>query len=80
MGEVPRTHSVRELLGIVAESSPELRAKVRAFARSNRERLRLLDDAYISARYLPSRYGREDAEALVGTGKEIERLLRRAGK
>ncbi len=80
VGEVPRSHSVRELLGIIADSSPEKAGKVKAFLKENRDGLKILDDAYISARYLPSSYSGEDAELLIRLTKDINKVIGRKAR
>lgn len=75
VGEIPRVHGVRELLGMLAGSTPERGRAIRSFSRRNREELRLLDDAYISARYLPTAYTKEEAAALVRLARQIRRLV-----
>lgn len=77
VGEIPRVHRVREILGLLARSVPDVEEVISQFVRDNREGLRALDDAYITVRYLPSRYQHEDAVALLKTAKEIFRLGRR---
>ncbi len=74
VGEMPRVHSVRELLTALATSVPEAKELISKFVKGNRDKLRALDDAYISSRYLPSTFYREDAEGLVETARGIFRL------
>lgn len=59
---------------LLADLLPEAKDVVSEFVRNNREKLRALDDAYITSRYLPSKYHREDAEELLETSKEIFKL------
>ncbi|MEM3680033.1 MAG: HEPN domain-containing protein [Metallosphaera sp.] len=83
VGEVPRLHRVRELLHLLSRSVPEMEKPITEFVEENREALRALDDAYITSRYMPSMYTREDAEALVRLAEDliefIGRVLRNAG-
>ena len=76
VGEIPRVRRVREILGLLASSLPDVGEIISSFVGNNRERLRALDDAYITARYLPSEYHREDANELLETSKQIFRLGR----
>jgi len=69
-GEIPRTHSIRELLRIIGELTNR-QEEVKEFIRENRIRLRLLENAYIESRYLPIVYEKEDAEVIVGIAKEV---------
>lgn len=53
IGEVPRLHRVRGILSLLGSSVPEAEGVVSSFVKRNRERLRALDEAYITSRYLP---------------------------
>ena len=68
-GEVPRVHAVRRLMRVLKELSgePDL---VDNFVRENRSLLIRLEEAYISSRYLPREYERDEAEELVGFAEE----------
>lgn len=44
--------------------------------RENREALRILEESYIGARYLPSAYRPEDAKASVDLAKKVSRLCK----
>ncbi|MGQ9719222.1 MAG: HEPN domain-containing protein [Nitrososphaerales archaeon] len=70
-GEVPRLHRVRETLHLLLKSVPETEKSVYKFIEKNREKLRALDDAYITSRYLPSVYTSEDAETLVKLAEDL---------
>lgn len=75
IGEVPRLHRVREMLHLLGKSVPE-RGPISEFVEKNREKLRMLDDAYVTSRYLPSTYTHEDAETLVKLAEEAVGLLK----
>ncbi len=68
VGDYPRTHSIRRLLGELTRilGSKELEDYVKA----NRARLIALEDAYLMARYFTSEYSREDAEDMGKLAKE----------
>jgi len=75
-GEVPRTHSIRQLLSILSKLSgvdPEF----------DRKSLIFLEDAYIKARYLGTDYEREDAEEAIKIAKKVisfvDRIMEREG-
>ena len=73
IGDYPRTHSIRHLLGeFVRVVKSE---KTENFIRINRARLSMLEDAYLMARYFVKEYGREDAEDMVELVKEATRLI-----
>jgi len=69
VGEIPRTHSVRELLAVLkqATGSPE----VEGFARRHRASLSRLESAYINSRYLPKSYELEEVKELVKIAEEV---------
>lgn len=68
-GEVPRVHSVRQLMRVLKDllGKPNL---VDDFVRENRSLLIRLEEAYISSRYMPREYGRDEAEELVNFAEE----------
>lgn len=67
VGDYPRTHSIRHLLGEVARVAGS--REVEDFMRRNRARLLALEDAYLMARYFTREYGREDAEDSVRSSR-----------
>jgi len=73
VGDYPRTHSVRRLLGEVNRllNSSELEE----FIRVNRIRLSVLEDAYLMARYFVKEYSREDAEDMIKLVKETINII-----
>jgi HEPN domain-containing protein len=71
IGEIPRVHSLREVLGVFAASMPEAKELISGFIRNNRDKLRALEDAYISSMYLPS------TRKIFQLGKEMLRKCRR---
>jgi len=73
VGDYPRTHSVRRLLG---ELRDVLGSKVlRDFIKANRARLSNLEDAYLMARYFVKEYVKEDAEDMVKLVEEVMRVV-----
>lgn len=75
IGEVPRSHSVREMLALLASSSPKSKKGIMKFIRENRRELRLMEDAYINSRYLPSEYTVGEAEILLDLSRAIRALM-----
>jgi HEPN domain-containing protein len=73
VGDYPRTHHIRTLLGELLKSRPSERLE--RFARSNRAGLSSLEDAYIMARYSTKEFYREDAEEGVKLAEELVTLL-----
>lgn len=73
VGDYPRTHSIRHLLG---ELNRILRSReLEDFVAANRARLLALEDAYLMSRYYVRSYGREDAEDMVKLVEETISLL-----
>ncbi len=60
--DYPRTHSVRKLLEIIYELTN--REEIIEFVEKNSIELGALEDAYISSRYIPREYHREEAVRL----------------
>lgn len=76
---MPRTHGLRELLGLLAAAleelgrgDPSLPAEL---PRRHRDSLRLLEESYLASRYLARRYGPEDSLACVAAMEHILRAL-----
>ena len=61
IGEIPRTHSIRELLGFLRKIEG---IEVDKFIKTRREALIALEDAYLLSRYFLREYNREEAERL----------------
>ncbi|MEM4970736.1 MAG: HEPN domain-containing protein [Sulfolobales archaeon] len=75
VGDYPRTHSIRHLLG---ELNRVLKSQdLEGFVAANRSRLLALEDAYIMSRYYIREYEREDAEDMVKLVEEVLSLLKR---
>ncbi|MEM1507962.1 MAG: HEPN domain-containing protein [Candidatus Bathyarchaeia archaeon] len=63
--DYPRTHSVRVLLEVLASIAPEnKRGAIRALLNKNILELGILEDAYITSRYVMRDFGREEVERL----------------
>jgi len=73
-GEMPRTHLIRQLLGLLKTLGAEDAEK---FVKNNRELLLKMEDAYLQTRYLPKLYEKEDAEILLALAKEVFKLAER---
>jgi HEPN domain-containing protein len=81
-GEMPQTHTIRQLIAMLAEcTGGRWREELTEFAKRSRSLLiRLLEEAYISSRYLFRRYDRDEAEELVGFAREVIDLVGRVQK
>lgn len=70
--EYPRTHSVRVLLEILSDLAPESKkSKMKGLLESYLLELGVLEDAYITSRYVPRDFTRQEAERLMKAVKEI---------
>ncbi len=70
-GDFPKLHSLKKLLSLLYEKFPELEKVVE----ENLLAIDLLEDVYISARYLESDYGREEFEICSKLVKRIGEIL-----
>lgn len=50
-GEIPKLHRVRELLYLLGKTVVEIEEPILKFIEKNKEKLRMLDEAYITLRY-----------------------------
>ena len=70
--DYPRTHSARSLLELLSELVAEdKRATIRSILGNYLLELALLDDAYITSRYLMREFTKQETEKLEKTVKEI---------
>jgi len=77
---IPREHGVRELLGVIIKyleslGKRELSSMVSEYASLWRDSLRILEDAYIGARYLAKTYERVDVEKALRAVEELFRVI-----
>ena len=76
VGDYPRTHYIRTLLGELVKSTSS--KKLEQFIRENRAALSSLEDAYTIARYSAKDYTKEDAEDALRLSEEIIKLVTKA--
>ena len=77
-GEMPRTHTIRQLIAVLAEcTGGRWREELTEFSKRRRTLLIRLEEAYISFRYLFRRYDMDEAEELVGFAREVIDLVGR---
>lgn len=69
-GEVPRVHAVRQLMSVLKDLLSDQNL-FDGFVRENRSLFIRLEEAYISSRYLPRRYDREEAEELLSVAEKV---------
>ncbi|MGQ9469689.1 MAG: HEPN domain-containing protein [Nitrososphaerales archaeon] len=75
LGYILRTHSVRELIGTLAE---QLNAQeLSEYVKIHRLELTVLEDAYISSRYFVKEFTKEDAEECIRIAKEVIEIVQR---
>jgi len=84
-GEIPRIHSIRELLGYLARKLYEQEFKEKAilikeFAKENRYSLSILEDAYIDARYTIRSFTKQEASEAIKTASNLIKLLKSVEK
>ncbi len=76
VGDYPRTHSIRRLLGELVKVLKS--SELEGFIRENRVRLSALEDAYLMARYFVKEYSGEDAEDMVELVRETISVVDKA--
>jgi len=77
MGFVPRTHSIRTLLGHLA-SAPKINKKtVASFVYDHRSDLIMLEVAYLRSRYSGEAYNRQDTKKCVEVAEKVMELVKR---
>ncbi|RLE77652.1 MAG: DNA-binding protein [Thermoprotei archaeon] len=74
-GEMPRTHVIRRLLGVLRDLSRDGGA-VEDFVKRRRSLLIRLEEAYLALRYLFRRYERDEVEELVSFAEEVIEFVR----
>jgi len=74
-GEIPRVHSVRQLLHFLGTTLGES-DDVEDFIKKNRSLLIRLEDAYINSRYVPREYERDEVEELVKFAEEAVEFVK----
>ena len=73
-GEYPKTHSIKRLikeLGKFAKKEQE----VYNFLEDNIDRISNLENAYITARYLPTEFEKKEVENMIDVAKKIKNFV-----
>jgi len=71
-GAYPRTHSVRRLFELLAETVPaDKRGLVSELARKYMLHLSILEDAYVTSRYVVREFSRDEVLALLKAVEEV---------
>jgi HEPN domain-containing protein len=68
------------LLYLLSKSVPEMEKPITEFVKKNKEKLRALDDAYITSICLPSLQTHEDAEMLVRLAEDLIQFMNKVLK
>ena len=69
-GEIPRTHSIRSLLQILAKIL-KAEKEIANFIKNKRHLLIMLEEAYVASRYLFRKYERDETKELIKFAKEL---------
>ena len=80
LGEIPRVHSIRELLGTLSAKLEEagfrdVSSAVKDFTRAYRDSLLDIDSVYTTSRHSFFTYTAGDVEEMVQTCEELHKLL-----
>jgi len=80
LGEIPRVHSIRELLGMLSAKLEEagfrdVSSTLKDFARAYREVLADIDSVYIMSRYLLFTFTSGDVKEMAQVCSELHKLL-----
>lgn len=73
-GEVPRVHVVRQLMFVLKDLLGN-QSFFDDFVRENRSLFIRLEETYISSRYMPRRYDREEAEELLDFAEKVIKFV-----
>ncbi len=74
-GDYPRTHSIRRLLKLLSKATGD--EGIMEFLRENIDSLSNLENAYMTSRYLPAEFYREEVESMMEVALSIFELVRR---
>jgi HEPN domain-containing protein len=69
LGDYPRTHSISYLFSLI--SKIQKYKDMGKFFEERKKIFRLMEDSYISSRYLPREFTREEAEELLNAAEEV---------
>jgi HEPN domain-containing protein len=80
LGGAPRTHGVRELLGVLARELGSMgyegvAGRIRSFVRSRREELLDMEGSYVESRYGVFTLGPGEVERMLEAARELFKLL-----
>jgi len=75
-GYIPRTHSIRRLLGDLASVPKIDRKTINKFAAEHRSDIVMLEVAYIRSRYSSEAYNKQDAQKCVEVAEKVIQLVK----
>jgi len=73
-GEYPKTYSLKRLLKEIGKISGR-ESEVLKFLEENIDRIANLENAYITARYIPTEFERKEVENMLEVAKKIKELV-----
>jgi len=74
-GEVPRSHSIRNLISMLSNYTGD--EELLELSKKNKLSLRLLEHAYIASRYLFEHFDKDDAEALIKVSDKVFNVVKK---
>jgi len=75
-GTMPRTHTIRDLIGALRIIYPNKVNEIDKFVKDNRSLLIRLEETYISSRYIFKEYEKEETEELVSFADKVIKFVR----
>ncbi len=75
-GEYPKTHSLKRLIKEIGKFLRK-EQEVREFLEENIDRIANLENAYITARYIPTEFERKEVENMLEVAKKIREFVDR---
>ena len=72
-GEFPKTHKLSELFRLVRDLGDP--CNLYTFYESNKDFIAIVEYSYISSRYLPESFNRDDAERALKLGEDFDRIV-----
>ena len=72
-GEFPKTHKLSELFRLVRDLDDP--CNLYTFYESNKDFIAIVEYSYISSRYLPESFNRDDAERALKLGEDFDKIV-----
>ena len=74
VGDYPKTHSIKKLLKEIGKAAGKFE-EIRKFMIENIDGISNLENAYITSRYIPTEFEREEVENMLRLAKKIRELV-----